>query len=689
MKRRDFCTVTAVSAGCALSASAPVPGAFRKTGQLREESGASPLPGGKWYAADSIGDGMAYEFPAGALAPLKCLTADMLLTGRELAVFQITLREGEGGRAFQFRFGGLNECSFRVRMDLSLVDQRAWMVDREGAFLKPTCGGDRVDLTKVDRMEFGVMRKGPSAVRWCMTELSAVATMPEKLDKPLLPKGPLLDDFGQSTLMNWSGKTKSAGELKDRIRGQYESASKQRWPASFTRWGGWKSKKLGDGTGFFRTEKTDNRWWLVDPDGYAFWSSGLDCVRVDCEARVDGIESALKWMPELPEFADAVKTARNGRAGSKAVNYLAANMIRALGREGWQDKWAQTALGEMKKLRFNTVGNWSEWEYAAKARFPYTRPMSFRGARSGMVYRDFPDVFHPEFEQDAADFGAQLQDTAKDPAFLGYFLMNEPTWAFSSELPAAGMVYNTESCATRGELAKFLRTQYDGDAALAAGWKTPGATFERVSRGKWQGVLTREALVDLKAFSLVMVERYFQTISEACRKVDPYHLNLGMRWQGVPQDWAVPGMKFFDVFTLNCYQEKLPLATAEKIDKLLDMPVMVGEWHFGALDAGLPASGIGHLKNQVDRAKAWRVYLEDAAADPHCVGAHWFTIYDQSALGRYDGENYNIGFFDICNRPYREMGLGAVASHERMYEVADGRVSPFADAPVHLPKLFL
>jgi hypothetical protein len=31
--------------------------------------------------------------------------------------------------------------------------------------------------------------------------------------------------------------------------------------------------------------------------------------------------------------------------------------------------------------------------------------------------------------------------------------MNEPTWAFSTELPAAGMVYNTESCATRGELA--------------------------------------------------------------------------------------------------------------------------------------------------------------------------------------------------------------------------------------------
>ena len=186
-----------------------------------------------------------------------------------------------------------------------------------------------------------------------------------------------------------------------------------------------------------------------------------------------------------------------------------------------------------------------------------------------------------------------------------------------------------------------------------------------------------------------MVERYFQTISKACRQADPHHLNLGMRWQGLPQEWAVPGMKAFDVFSLNCYMEKLPLETARKIDGLLNMPVMVGEWHFGALDAGLPASGIGHTKNQADRARAYRVYLEDAAANPHCVGVHWFTLYDQSAIGRFDGENYNIGFLDTCNRPYDEMVRAAIASHERMYNLARGTVKPFANAPEYLPKLFL
>ena len=48
--------------------------------------------------------------------------------------------------------------------------------------------------------------------------------------------------------------------------------------------------------------------------------------------------------------------------------------------------------------------------------------------------------------------------------------MNEPEWAFSSELPAAGMLYNTAACATREELAKYLRKKYDGDAALTKAW---------------------------------------------------------------------------------------------------------------------------------------------------------------------------------------------------------------------------
>ncbi len=687
--RREFLTtaLTIVPASAAAVVGEPVPSAGM-IGKLRKQEGRSPLEGGAWYVAEAEGDGIHFEFAPGFLTRARYLTADFLLGGNHLAVWNLRLQEGEKGRTFRLAFGGLNQCSFRLRMSLALVDQNRWMVEREGAFLKPMCGGDRVDLEKVDRITLVLVRKSAQPARWAMTGLVAAKDEPPRIDKPVLPKGPLVDELGQSRLHTWPGKTRSVAEMKNRIQGQLAAAPKQAWPAEFSRWGGWKSRKLTEGAGFFRTHNDGRRWWLVDPDGYAFWSAGLDSVRPDGDANIGGIETALSWLPEPGgEFAEAFGSSRYRGAG-KSFSLLAANLIRALGKDGWREKWAAIVLAELKRLRFNTVANWSEWEAASKAKFPYVRPMSFRGNRIRMVYRDFPDVFHPSFEADATDYAAQLKSSAADPAFIGYFLMNEPTWGFTSEPPAAGMLYVTPSCATRDKLARFLRGKYDGDAALSAAWKLP-ATFDRVARGPWSGVLSPEAQADLREFSVLMVERYFQVLSKACKQADPNHLNLGMRWAGVPPEWAVRGMKHFDVYSLNCYQEKLPLAQAEKINKLLGMPVMVGEWHFGALDVGLPASGIGHLKNQVDRAKAYRVYLEDAAADPYCVGVHWFILYDQSALGRFDGENYNIGFLDVCHRPYPELSAGAILSHERMYMVADGKTPPFADVPAYLPKLFL
>jgi hypothetical protein len=642
-------------------------------GKLRKEEGETPVAGAAWYAGEAEGDGLEWRFPAGALARMRYLVTDMLLDGEELAVFSISLQEGDGGRKFQFRFGALNQCSLRMRMPLLLVDQSRWLIEREGAFLKPTADGDRVDLGKVDRMTFTVLRKGPRPARWCMTPLAATADDVSRLSAPVLPKGKLLDEMGQSALREWPGKTRSLEEMKRRLSDQLARAPEQVWPATFSRWGGWKANKLTAGAGFFRTRHDGKRWWLADPDGYAFWSAGVDCVRVDCDSRIDGLETALAWMPE-----------RRGNL----VNYLAANWIRAAGESNWRDRWAEAAYAHLRRLRFNTVGNWSEVEYASKARFPYVWPLRFRSPRAGFVYRDFPDVYHPGFEKDAAECAEQLRPRASDPALVGYFLMNEPTWGFSSELPAAGMLYNTPSCHTRAELARFLKTRYPDAGALAAAWGA-GVTFEKVAAGPWQGALAAAALSDLREFSVLMVERHFGLLSKACKQVDANHLNLGMRWAGVPPEWAVKGMRFFDVFSLNCYQEKLPRVQAEKIHQMLGVPALVGEWHFGALDAGLPASGIGHVRTQADRGKAYRVYLEDAAADPYCVGAHWFTLYDESALGRGDGENYNIGFLDVCNRPYEEMERAAIASHERMYEVAAGAAPAFADAPQYLPKLFL
>ena len=602
LKRRDFLATVFAGAGYAAAAGKTLK-PEGTVGSVRPDGTDAPLEGARWYVAEKEGDGFSYSFLPGTLAKARYLTADLLLDGNHMIGFTITLQEGENGRTFRFRFFGLNQCSFRMRLPLSLVDQNRWGVDREGAFVKPRCSGDRVDLAKVDRMKFLVSRKSPKPARWSMTDIVASETEVQLLTKPLLPKGPLIDEIGQSTIHAWPARSRGVEEVTGRIREQLKKAPSRKWPGQFTRWGGWKAKRLTKGAGFFRTHHDGKRWWLVDPDGYAFWSAGLDCVRVDTTAAYAGLETALKWLPPgQGEFAEAFD--RRSGGGLRTISYLAANLIRAFGAGAWREKWAEIALAEMRRLRFNTVGNWSEWEFAKKAQIPYVRPLSFSPRRVKLIYRDLPDVYDPGFEKDAAEYAATLRETADDPAFVGYFLMNEPQWGFSSELPAAGMLYITESCESRKELGRFLRQKYGDDGALSRAWgMTVG--FNKIETGKWSAMLSKAALADLEAFSVGMIEKYFRTLSAACKAADPNHLNLGMRWAGPPPVWTVEGMKTFDVYSFNCYRQQVPADVTAKIQELLNVPSLIGEWHFGALDAGLPSSGIGHLKNQAERAKAY------------------------------------------------------------------------------------
>lgn len=626
----------------------------RFTGGAACDPAEAPLAGGAWYTGTAPGDGIEYQFAVGTLASAKWMSADFLLDGDELAVFAFTLREGEAGRQYQMSFAVLNQCQARARIPLSAVLQNRWMYDREGAWLKPLSSGDVVDLAKVDRMAVALLRIGPKPVRWCMTPWTATEAEPARLDRPLLPRGRLVDEMGQSTGRQWPTRTRSVQEMIDRLQAQLAAVPQQAWPAGWSRWGGDAARKLTGGTGFFATHHDGRRWWLVDPDGHAFWSAGQDCVNTQSGASVAGIEAAVPEMPDHP----AVQTRR---PNAHFVNFLAANLIRAFGEDRWYDCWAQVALAELRRSGFNTIGNWSDWKTASKAAFPYVRPLEFRATHVRHIFRDFPDVFDPAFERDADSYAQQLVETRDDPAMVGYFLMNEPTWGFARQTPAEGMLLNAGDCATRRRF----------DQCLA-------------ERGR-----TTPTPADLEAFSTLMVDHLFTVLTSACHKVDSHHLNLGARYYTIPPDWCLTGMRSFDVFSFNCYRQRIPGDEVTRVARLLHRPLLVGEWHFGALDAGLPATGIGHVPTQADRGRAYRCYLEDAAAHPDCIGVHHFILYDQPYLGRFDGENYNIGFIDVCHRPYEPLVEAARQSHERMYAVAAGEVAPYADAPAYLPMLFM
>ncbi len=654
---------------------------------LTIESGTPSLNGATRYCAAAEGDGLACCIPAGSLTRSGWLTADFMCRSDDKIVFLLELAEGEDGPVFGVWFSLLPHCQARMRLPLHLTDQHIRHHPREGAWTNIICVRDRVDPARVDRMRLTIARKGPEPAHWCMTAPRATGEEPPRLDRPILPREILIDTLGQAAWRDWPGKSRDEAQVTQRLHRQRAGAGNIHTVPTYSQWGGYAPVRFTS-TGFFRTEHDGRRWWLVDPDGHPFWSTGPDCTGIGGQAAYEGIENAHAWLPDPGgPYAEAFSQAGEFGGYKKMFSFLQANLMRAFGAD-YRAGWAAIAIGEMRRIGFNTFGNWSDWQTAAAHRFPYVRQLDPSGfAHVSMIFRDMPDVFHPAFAGECERYAEPLRASADDPAFIGYFLMNEPQWGFIDEPLMQGILMEGRSCATRKAFARMLAERYGSNADLARTWAMEGVTFDAVADGPWSRRLSDGAKADLETFSTLVVARFFDALSAACRAVDPHHLNLGGRYYTAPPEWVQDGMGAFDVIGVNGYSERVR-RELEPFSRRINKPVIIGEWHFGALDVGLPSSGIGHVRDQVERGKAYRVYLEDAAAQPWCVGAHWFTLYDEPAQGRFDGENYNIGFIDVCHRPYTELAEAARAAHERMYEVASGNLPPYDDRPEYLPLLF-
>lgn len=154
-------------------------------------------------------------------------------------------------------------------------------------------------------------------------------------------------------------------------------------------------------------------------------------------------------------------------------------------------------------------------------------------------------------------------------------------------------------------------------------------------------------------------ELYYRTVATLARQYLPNKLYLGSRldfheWPDEPpakQEIVRHAAKYCDVIGFNLYRfsvEDLVLPMG------VDKPVIIGEFHFGALDRGLFHTGLRSVIDQNQRADAYRHYVISALENPAIVGAHWFKLYDEPTTGRSDGENYQIGFLDGCDTPYLE-----------------------------------
>jgi len=621
-----------------------------------------------WHEWKGYGDSLALPLPPGA----GWLSFDLLLDSDWFATFALCWQDAEGTEVRREHIAPLTKCQTRIALP--------------------------VEAGVGERLVLRVARVPEFPVRCAVSPPVLSTEPPAALAQPELLAGPLLDEFGQSTLHDFAGKTRNEAELRARLEAQFRDAQLDA-PAGRSRWGGWVERQV-EATGFFRTHHDGTRWWLVDPDGCLFWSAGADCVHptIDHEtvlaSRFMRLDNAASWLPPA-EWTDCYGTNPYHPATNREAHFLIANFIRIFGQDGWREAWRRCAHGEFRRIGFNTIGDWSDEAAARVSGIPYVRPLElgFKFPHAPFIADGFPDPFAPGIEEDAAVFADQLRDTADNAALLGYFLHNEPAWHGWGTPPAEAMLTRTEEAASRVELARFLRGKYGNDAGLAAAWGGE-VTLAQIERGRWAASPPPGARADLEVFSTILMERLCRLLGDACRRVDPHHLNLGVRWWSFPPLWALRAMGSFDVVSFNYYQPKVAMVSygnaeeepgAREALEALHRPCLIGEWHFGSLDGGLPSAGLYRVRDQAERGKAYRVYLENAAALPWCVGAHWFNFYDRNALSSpSSSENYNIGFLDLCHTPHDPLCEAAQTSHTRLYDVAAGEAAPFDDTVEYL-----
>lgn len=598
---------------------------------------------------------------------------------------------GEEKERIFMRFGLLPGFKTRICLDLDLLDGRTIYTNRTPGTLKLVVHGHRTERADVERFELGIERCFHD-VKVRLENFHLSDTMPD--DFPI-PDKRLVDEFGQWKGKEWPGKTGSLDVLREQL-------SKEEGPAEYpfpdwNRWGGDSTRKLKEGTGFFSTAKTaDGRWHLTDPDGFEYFSLGPCGTHAGEWGRIDHFEKNCDWLPEDdPQYAEFFRRIDGRRAAympvdhAKMVNFTGMTLKRIYG-DGWERKWEEISCHVLMENGINSQGNFPGIGVNnGKGRIPYVRELMGFPVTETLIFRDFPDVFSEEYRKNAAAYAKGLTDWKDDVWMIGYFLRNEPEFNFVEGLLIADEVFrNPVRTSCRKKMIEILKEKYGSVDVLNAAWKSGFDSFDDL----WEPLPDCSSRytgsrADIRELSRVLLREYIRIPAEACREIDPNHLNLGLRWSKADNIDMMAGWEYFDVFSINCYDFD-PTKDMDFVkDAGVDLPILLGEYHCGALDRGLTATGLKGVRNQGERAVMWRYYVEHAAAHPYGVGAHWFQYNDQFCLGRYDGENYQIGMMDVCMRPHPELMAAARETSEVLYQVKNGERPPYCRKPEAIPMI--
>ncbi|MEM6553672.1 MAG: hypothetical protein AAF750_16260 [Planctomycetota bacterium] len=378
-------------------------------------------------------------------------------------------------------------------------------------------------------------------------------------------------------------------------------------------------------TGFFRVEKIDGRWWMIDPLGHPLIRKGIT------SAYRDGFGA-------LPE-------ARKAELGYQSAA-----------------RWAKESTELARDLGFNAWGRWSNIGPLRKAPQPLPYVTSLKvmvrfGGELSLTTRNYGNMgfehslipsFHPDFPAFARKYvREELAKTKDDPWLVGHYLDNElPTTRTALERALKLDPKHPVHKYTRAAAWKFLRAKYGRNAKPS--------------------MVTHE---DNKDFLGVIFERYYRIASEAVREVDPNHMILGSRLHGSGHKWgallAACG-KHCDIVSINLYGYWEPSdEQMERWERFAQSPFIISEFYVRGVDSGLPDDkGAGWVvKTQRDRALWYQNFTLQLLRSRGSVGWDYFKFRDDI--------DQNKGLLRHDWRPYPAFTAPIRDAHAKVYPLID------------------
>ncbi|SES97569.1 agarase [Thalassotalea agarivorans] len=539
----------------------------------------------------------------------------------------------------------------------------------------------------------------------------------------------LVDKYGQNAKRDFENKISSDQELLAISQKEQALLTNKNF-ADRGKYNGWKDGPKLNATGFYRVEKYQGKWSLVDPEGYLFFSNGLANVRMANTSTITGFDFDQNYIvqrepgdltPEdsiglnrapkkawptrykssplradmfnwLPNYEDPMGQhygyRREVHSGAvergETYSFYQANLARKYQTDDVdlaQQKWRETTVKRMQSWGFTSFGNWIDPSYYQMENYPYFANGwiigDFKTVSSGNDYwAPLPDPFDSEFEQRARVTVKQIaKEVNNSPWCIGVFIDNEKSWGQMGSIrsqyaiPLNALTLDANSSPTKAHFTALLKQKYVDISKLNKAWDSQIADWDALDKGISIEQINEAMVSDLSTMLYEFGLQYFQVVDRAMQTYMPNHLYMGVRFAdwGMTPELRQAAAEVADVVSYNYYKEVINDDFWQFLEAL-DKPSIIGEFHNGAVDSGLLNPGLVHASDQQDRGKKYAEYVNSAIDNPYLVGTHWFQYIDSPLTGRaLDGENYNVGFVSVTDIPYQPLVDAAKDVNKNIY----------------------